>query len=141
MKAQSGQCGDDIYWKVIDDVLYINGTGDMWDYEICSDGTFRPPRSFENCDDVIICDGVTSIGRNAFCCLYIEHIVIPESVQTIREGAFFDTNIPQLEFPSTYGKNRYSVAKTTPCLVPYKDLPEEEKAYDRNTALETLRLL
>ena len=41
----------------------------------------------------------------------------------------------------TYGEVRDSIAKTTPCLVPYGELPEEEKAYDRNTALETLRLI
>lgn len=41
----------------------------------------------------------------------------------------------------TYGPMRDSAAKTTPCLVPYDELPEDEKAYDRNTALETLRLI
>lgn len=41
----------------------------------------------------------------------------------------------------TYGPNRDNVAKTTPCLVPYEELPEGEKDYDRNTALETLRLI
>lgn len=41
----------------------------------------------------------------------------------------------------TYAEIRDSVARTTPCLVPYDELPEEEKAYDRNTALETLRLI
>ena len=41
----------------------------------------------------------------------------------------------------TYGPTRNSVAKTTPCLVPYHELPEEEKAYDRNTAMETLKLI
>ena len=41
----------------------------------------------------------------------------------------------------TYGEVRDSVAKTTPCLVPYDDLPESEKEYDRNTAIETLRLI
>jgi len=28
-----------------------------------------------------------------------------------------------------------------PCLVAYDDLPEEEKEYDRRTALETIRLI
>ena len=41
----------------------------------------------------------------------------------------------------TYGPMRDNAAKTTPCLVPYDELPEDEKAYDRNTALETLRLI
>ena len=31
--------------------------------------------------------------------------------------------------------------KLHPCLVPYDDLPENEKAYDRNTAMETLKLI
>lgn len=40
-----------------------------------------------------------------------------------------------------YGETRDDVKKTTPCLIPYADLPENEKAYDRNTALETLKLI
>lgn len=40
-----------------------------------------------------------------------------------------------------YGPNRDNQAKTTPCLVPYEELPESEKDYDRNTALETLKLI
>lgn len=41
----------------------------------------------------------------------------------------------------TYGEIKDSVLKTTPCLVPYSELPESEKDYDRNTALETLKLI
>lgn len=41
----------------------------------------------------------------------------------------------------TYGERKDSIAKTTPCLVPYCELPESEKEYDRNTAMDTLRLL
>ncbi len=40
-----------------------------------------------------------------------------------------------------YGEARDDVKKQTPCLVPYHMLPEEEKQYDRNTAMETLRLI
>ena len=40
-----------------------------------------------------------------------------------------------------YGAVKDSVRKTTPLLVPYAELPESEKAYDRDTALETLRLI
>ncbi len=31
--------------------------------------------------------------------------------------------------------------KTHPCLVPYEELPEIEKDYDRNTAIGTLKLI
>lgn len=40
-----------------------------------------------------------------------------------------------------YGKERNNEEKTTPCLVPYSELSESEKDYDRNTALETLKLI
>ena len=41
----------------------------------------------------------------------------------------------------TYGEVKDVEKKKTPLLVPYKELPESEKAYDRNTALETLKLI
>ncbi len=40
-----------------------------------------------------------------------------------------------------YGEVRDDEKKTTPCLVPYDELSENEKEYDRNTALETIRLI
>ena len=40
-----------------------------------------------------------------------------------------------------YGPIRDSELRTTPCLVPYEQLPENEKEYDRNTAIETLKLV
>lgn len=41
----------------------------------------------------------------------------------------------------TYAEQRNDEKRQTPCLVDYDDLSEEEKAYDRNTSLETLRLI
>ena len=40
-----------------------------------------------------------------------------------------------------YGPERDDEKKTHPCLVPYSELPEIEKEYDRNTATETLKLI
>ncbi len=41
----------------------------------------------------------------------------------------------------TYGTERNDLRKETPVLVPYEDLPEAEKEYDRKTALETLKTI
>lgn len=41
----------------------------------------------------------------------------------------------------TYGPGRDESRKTTPCLVPYDQLPDSEKEYDRVTAAETLKLI
>ena len=40
-----------------------------------------------------------------------------------------------------YGTEKDPEKKTTPLLVPYGELPESEKEYDRNTALATIRLI
>ena len=40
-----------------------------------------------------------------------------------------------------YGTERNDERKEHPCLVPYEDLPESEKEYDRNTAIETLKVI
>lgn len=41
----------------------------------------------------------------------------------------------------TYGSERNDELKHHPCLIPYGELPEVEKDYDRNTAVETLKLI
>lgn len=41
----------------------------------------------------------------------------------------------------TFGEERNDENKKHPCLVPYEELSEEEKDYDRNTSQETLKLI
>jgi hypothetical protein len=40
-----------------------------------------------------------------------------------------------------WGPKRDDAKKTHPCLVPYAELPESEKEYDRQTALETIKAI
>ena len=40
-----------------------------------------------------------------------------------------------------YGPERNDVEKLHPCLVAYEDLPENERDYDRNTAMEALKVI
>ena len=41
----------------------------------------------------------------------------------------------------TYGTERNDTKKQHPCLVPYDELPEEEKEYDRQTAKATITFI
>ena len=41
----------------------------------------------------------------------------------------------------TYGPERNDALKQHPCLVDYDSIPESEKEYDRNTAVETLKFI
>lgn len=72
-------------------------------------------------------------------------VVLPDELLVLTEQIAENVHdvwaLSRLQEGWTYGNVRDSVAKTTPCLVPYNELPEGEKAYDRNTALETLRLI
>lgn len=40
-----------------------------------------------------------------------------------------------------YGPERNDGEKRHPMLIPYEELPEDEKVYDRNTSVETLKLI
>lgn len=41
----------------------------------------------------------------------------------------------------TYGPVRDDALRQHPCLVPYDELPESEKTYDRATSQQTLKLI
>lgn len=41
----------------------------------------------------------------------------------------------------TYGAERDDTTRRHPCLVPYDELPDREKDYDRATSRETIRMI
>jgi hypothetical protein len=88
-------CGDNVSWKFDYDtgVLTLFGTGDMDNYEYSTISGFcnYPWRPFYyQIKEVIICDGVTSIGNAAFCeCDNLTNITIPDSVTKIGDDAFY----------------------------------------------------
>lgn len=49
--------------------------------------------------------------------------------------------IQRLQAGWTHGPQRDDAKKLHPCLVPYADLPESEKEYDRAAALGTLKAI
>ena len=72
-------------------------------------------------------------------------IVLPESLSELTEKIAENVHdvwaCQRISQGWTYGEKRDDVKKTTPCLVPYNELPEEEKEYDRSTAIETVKLI
>lgn len=64
-----------------------------------------------------------------------------ELMEQIAENVHETWALGRLQEGWTYGEVRDDKKKTTPCLVPYSELPELEKEYDRNTATATLKLM
>jgi hypothetical protein len=70
-------------------------------------------------------------------------VVLPEALLGLLERLAENTHevwaAQRIKEGWTYGPERDDADKKHPCLVPYADLPESEKEYDRNTAAETLK--
>ena len=72
-------------------------------------------------------------------------IQLPEELNSLLEA--MATNVHEIWAQErinqgwTYGEKRDDMLKQHPCLIAYEDLPDEEKVYDRNTSIETLKLI
>ncbi|MBE6949052.1 MAG: hypothetical protein E7456_04320 [Ruminococcaceae bacterium] len=82
----TGDCGDNLTWALSQSgVLTISGEGEMWSF------AYEWPtwmRYSESINEVVIEDGVTSIGAYAFEEMYIDYVSIPASVERIAPSAF-----------------------------------------------------
>lgn len=81
--VETGSCGEGVTWTLDTESgeLVISGTGPMSDGQICTDAYAIKK--------LVIAEGVTSIGAEAFHCSYaLESVEIPSSVTTIGNRAF-----------------------------------------------------
>ena len=74
-----------------------------------------------------------------------DHVELPPELlaltEKIAENVHENWSAGRIADGWVYGETRDDAKKTTPCLVPYSELTEEEKAFDRRTAMETLKLI
>ena len=90
MADDSGSCGDNVTYTFVSSTgtLTIQGSGAMKDNSSESSVPWYSYRT--NIKTVIIEDGVTSIGRDAFYgCSGLTSVTIPNSVTSIGEYAFY----------------------------------------------------
>ena len=86
---QSGKCGDNLTWTYFESTqtLAISGTGDMWNWIRQS----TPPwYSFrDNIKNIVLEEGLTSVGSGAFSwCSAFTSVIIPNSVTSIGGNSF-----------------------------------------------------
>lgn len=77
--------------------------------------------------------------------LDVSNIVLPEGLEELTES--LSKNVHEVWAAGRiaagwkYGPVRDEIKKEHPSLIPYEELSEEEKDYDRATALSTLRFI
>ena len=62
-------------------------------------------------------------------------------VERLAENSHDHWALQRIKGGWTYGPQRDDIRKTHPDLVPYSDVPEEEKEYDRTSVVETLKVI
>ena len=72
-------------------------------------------------------------------------IVLPEELlemsERIAENVHDVWSAGRIAEGWTYGPERNDLLRETPMLIPYSELPDSEKEYDRRTAFETVKLI
>lgn len=77
--------------------------------------------------------------------LDVSNVVLPEGLEEITES--LSKNVHEVWAAGRiaagwkYGPVRDEIKKEHPCLIPYEDLSEEEKDYDRATAISTIKYI
>ena len=100
-----GKCGDNLYWvfRSTTGELIITGSGAMYDYNINIDAQAPWKVYSSDIKFVTMPDGITHIGRCAFCNLenIDQSIEIPESVTSLGAQAFSGCSaMPAINIPS-----------------------------------------
>eukprot|EP00276_Gloeochaete_wittrockiana_P007676 CAMPEP_0184653000 /NCGR_PEP_ID=MMETSP0308-20130426/10717_1 /TAXON_ID=38269 /ORGANISM="Gloeochaete witrockiana, Strain SAG 46.84" /LENGTH=1191 /DNA_ID=CAMNT_0027088225 /DNA_START=212 /DNA_END=3787 /DNA_ORIENTATION=+ len=68
-------------------------------------------------------------------------ILLGDLVETLGEIIHDNWSMGKLRKGWRYGPTRNSDQKTTPCLIPYRNLPQNEKKYDLDMVCSTLRVI
>ena len=75
----------------------------------------------------------------------IDNIELPaelnDLIEALAENVHDQWALGRINEGWQYGPERNDKEKFHPCLVPYNELPESEKEYDRNTAIATLKVI
>ena len=93
LRFSGGKLGDDLTWTLYGGTLTVSGTGAMPDWEYQDDYPYcsSPFASDRRIEQVVIDDGVTSVGANAFFgCASLTGVLLADTVDSIGDYAFID---------------------------------------------------
>lgn len=98
----SGECGESLTWKLNETgTLTVSGIGVMWDYTF-EDYKSSAPWDVKNIKSVVIKEGVTRIGSNAFHgCTSLANVELPNTLVEIGKYAFAGSVVYEMDIPES----------------------------------------
>ena len=96
----SGQCGDSLYWELVDTTLHITGKGEMYNYK---SNTIPWKLLVSSIKSLSLSERTTSIGDDAFYeCSSLTSVTIPNSVTSIGTYAFYNcSSLTSITIPNS----------------------------------------
>ena len=98
----SGTCGDNLEWTFSGGTLTISGEGAMDDFHPWDENDYSTAPWYRfDINEIVVEDGVTSIGEDAFYdCTSLTSVAIPDRVTSIGECAFsYCTSLESITIP------------------------------------------
>lgn len=142
-----GTCGENLTWVLqLDGTLTISGTGAMTDYGPSYAENISVPWNCADIKTVIIEEGVTSIGNNAFvACSNLTVVTMPDSITRIGEHAFENCfNLAKADIPASVaeiGEYAFGGCKALSAVVIPDGITEiADFAFENCVALEEVKL-
>lgn len=118
--ASSGTCGDNVSWTFHDGSLSITGTGAMENYEDPDDQPWATFRG--DITSIAVGEGVTSIGKYAFCSCGVASVTLPASLASIGSYSFmWCDNLKTISLPqglTNIGDNAFRESGLTAVTIP-----------------------
>lgn len=98
----SGECGESLTWKLNETgTLTVSGIGVMWDYTF-EDYKSSAPWNIKNIKKVVIKEGTTRIGSNAFHgCSSLANVELPNTLIEIGKYAFAGSVVYEMDIPES----------------------------------------
>ena len=137
----TGVCGDQLTWSITGGTLTISGTGYMYNFSNWSPWY----ASRETITQVVLPEGVTSIGQNAFnSCTALSGVNLPEGVVSIGQNAFSNcTGLTSIGLPSSLrelGDGAFSSSGLTSIDIPEGVTAIPASAFDHCLSLRSVKL-
>lgn len=138
--TEKGTCGENLSWEIYDsDVLYITGTGPMYDYDVDNLAPWSG-RSIRYCR---LEKDVTTIGASAFeGCTSLETVDWGEKITSINGYAFYGcTSLKEMKLPksiTSIGENAFDGCASLQKVTAYQNLASIKNTSFRNCGVLTL---